>query len=166
MERIWLEWDLAKWWMRFSRVCGWVLAKFVDDIGPNLWMRSTPSLGMRSTAVFYMRSSQVVRASDFFHSRPLSPWDASFRTRPTWSRPPSSARAEAAVTTSSSWAWASRDSPDILTSPELQTRVRAAAANGPLHSIFTLRLCHSLRRSVWFKRGPSARVEPLGISSP
>ncbi len=27
--------------MRFSRVCGWDLAKFVDNIGPNLLMRSS-----------------------------------------------------------------------------------------------------------------------------
>jgi hypothetical protein len=54
--------------------------------------------------------------------------------------PPSLARAEAAVilavTTFSSWAWASRGDPDLLAPPELQARVRAAAADSPTFSIF------------------------------
>ncbi len=98
-----------------------------------------------------MRSSRVVKASDFLHWRPLSPSGVQAVGRD----PPSSARAEAAVILAVT-------TPAILTPPELQTRVRAATANGPLHSIFSLRLCHSLNRCVWFKRGPSARGRAIG----
>ena len=53
---------------------------------------------------------------------------------------PATPRAEAAVTlavtTYTAWAWTSRDSPDVLAPHDLRARVRRAAEEGPLASIF------------------------------
>ena len=56
----------------------------------------------------------------------------------TW--PPTVARADAAVTmavtTFTSWAWRTRDSAEVLPPHDLRARVRCAAEEGPLASIF------------------------------